>query len=123
VSPCFGSNSPSLISSSLQIPVDHRPKAPLEVTNRWAPHLPPPVRAHLRELTGDREAAAADYRAAAKLTDSAPEQRHLISRAKIASDLENVASDSENVASDVEIPESAPTPSRKDTITPTTLQE
>ncbi len=81
------------------------------------------VRAHLRELTGDREAAAADYRAAAKLTDSAPEQRHLISRAKIASDLENVASDSENVASDVEIPESAPTPSRKDTIPPTTTQE
>src|SRR2546425_540191 len=35
------------------------------------------TRAYLREIVGDREGAAADYRAAAELTDSAPEQRFL----------------------------------------------
>ncbi len=35
------------------------------------------VRAHLRELAGDRKAAADDYRRAAQLTASLPEQRYL----------------------------------------------
>ncbi|MEV0394764.1 RNA polymerase sigma factor [Polymorphospora rubra] len=39
------------------------------------------TRAHLRELAGDRVAAAADYRAAARLATSLPERRHLTGRA------------------------------------------
>ncbi|CAM5499622.1 RNA polymerase sigma24 factor [Streptomyces xanthochromogenes] len=39
------------------------------------------VRAHLHELAGDREAAVADYRAAAHRTASLPEQHHLSLRA------------------------------------------
>ncbi|MEV0730197.1 DUF6596 domain-containing protein [Polymorphospora sp. NPDC050346] len=39
------------------------------------------TRAHLRELAGDRTAAAADYRAAARLATSLPERRHLTTRA------------------------------------------
>ncbi|HEX8518516.1 MAG TPA: DUF6596 domain-containing protein [Pseudonocardia sp.] len=35
------------------------------------------VRAHLRELAGDRDGAAEDYRRAARLTASLPEQRYL----------------------------------------------
>jgi predicted RNA polymerase sigma factor len=39
------------------------------------------VRAHLLEMAGDRAQAAASYRKAAGRTDSAPEQRYLLSRA------------------------------------------
>ncbi|MFI9326582.1 RNA polymerase sigma factor [Kitasatospora sp. NPDC052868] len=39
------------------------------------------VRAYLHELAGDREAAAADYRAAARRTASLPERHHLTLRA------------------------------------------
>lgn len=39
------------------------------------------VRAHMLELAGDRTAAAAAYRAAARLTTSLPEQRYLEARA------------------------------------------
>ena len=39
------------------------------------------VRAHLRELSGDRAGALADYRRAASLTASRPEQRYLNARA------------------------------------------
>ncbi|WP_042430346.1 RNA polymerase sigma factor [Streptacidiphilus anmyonensis] len=39
------------------------------------------VRAHLHELAGDREAAVADYRAAAHRTASLPERHHLTLRA------------------------------------------
>jgi len=39
------------------------------------------VRAHLLELAGERAAAAAGYRAAARLTTSLPEQRYLLGRA------------------------------------------
>ena len=39
------------------------------------------VRAHLLERAGDREAALADYRTAARLTTSLPEQRYLQDRA------------------------------------------
>jgi RNA polymerase sigma factor (sigma-70 family) len=39
------------------------------------------VRAHLHELAGDREAAVADYRAAAHRTPSLPERHHLTLRA------------------------------------------
>jgi RNA polymerase sigma factor (sigma-70 family) len=38
------------------------------------------VRAHLRELAGDRETAVEDYRQAARLTASLPEQRYLNQR-------------------------------------------
>jgi len=38
------------------------------------------VRAHLHELAGDRETAAEDYRQAARLTSSLPEQRYLNQR-------------------------------------------
>jgi RNA polymerase sigma factor (sigma-70 family) len=39
------------------------------------------VRAHLLEMAGDRDAARASYRRAARLTSSAPEQRYLEARA------------------------------------------
>jgi len=39
------------------------------------------VRAHLLEMAGDKEAAAAHYRAAAARTASPPEQRYLLARA------------------------------------------
>jgi RNA polymerase sigma factor (sigma-70 family) len=39
------------------------------------------VRAHMLELSGDRQDARAAYRAAARLTDSLPERRYLESRA------------------------------------------
>ena len=39
------------------------------------------TRAHLRELAGDRDGAAADYRQAARRTASLPERRYLTSRA------------------------------------------
>lgn len=39
------------------------------------------VRAHLRELAGDADGALADYRQAARLTASLPEQRYLNARA------------------------------------------
>ncbi|MBO4210689.1 RNA polymerase sigma factor, partial [Micromonospora echinofusca] len=39
------------------------------------------TRAHLRELAGERDAAATDYRAAAGRTASLPERRHLTARA------------------------------------------
>jgi RNA polymerase sigma factor (sigma-70 family) len=39
------------------------------------------VRAHLLEMAGDREAAAAEFRAAAGRTASIPEQRYLLTRA------------------------------------------
>jgi predicted RNA polymerase sigma factor len=39
------------------------------------------VRAHLLELSGDRDAARAAYQQAARLTQSIPEQRYLQSRA------------------------------------------
>jgi len=39
------------------------------------------ARAHLRELAGDREAAAADYRQAARLATSLPERRYLTAKA------------------------------------------
>ncbi|MFI6690701.1 hypothetical protein ACIBLA_02845 [Streptomyces sp. NPDC050433] len=39
------------------------------------------VRAHLLERAGEREAALADYRTAARLTTSLPEQRYLQGRA------------------------------------------
>jgi hypothetical protein len=51
------------------------------------------------ELAGDRDAAAAAYRAAARLTTSLPERRYLESRAAAMPLLE----------ADVETPEPAPT--------------
>jgi len=39
------------------------------------------VRAHLLEMAGSREAARVEYRAAAALTTSVPEQRYLRERA------------------------------------------
>jgi RNA polymerase sigma factor (sigma-70 family) len=44
-------------------------------------HRLPAVRGHLRELAGDRPGALADYREAARLTRSRPEQRYLVRRA------------------------------------------
>ncbi|PZF94079.1 RNA polymerase subunit sigma-24 [Micromonospora deserti] len=44
-------------------------------------HRLPAARAHLHEMAGDRERAVADYRAAAALTTSLPEQRYLMMRA------------------------------------------
>ena len=41
---------------------------------------PTPYAAHLRELTGDRRGALEDYRRAARLTASGPEQRYLNAR-------------------------------------------
>ena len=39
------------------------------------------VRAHLLEMAGDRDAARAGYREAARRTTSEPERRHLLARA------------------------------------------
>jgi predicted RNA polymerase sigma factor len=39
------------------------------------------VRAHLKEMAGDVEAALADYREAAALTTSLPERRYLLAKA------------------------------------------
>ncbi|MHB8692773.1 MAG: RNA polymerase sigma factor [Solirubrobacteraceae bacterium] len=58
------------------------------------------VRAHMLELAGDRDAAAAAYRAAARLTTSLPERRYLESRAAAMQTIE----------ADVETPAPAPTP-------------
>jgi RNA polymerase sigma factor (sigma-70 family) len=44
-------------------------------------HRLPAVRAHLLEQSGDTAAAVADYRTAARLTTSLPEQRYLLTRA------------------------------------------
>ena len=44
-------------------------------------HRPDAVRAHLLEMAGDREAAAACYRAAARRATSVPERRYLTMRA------------------------------------------
>jgi predicted RNA polymerase sigma factor len=40
------------------------------------------IRAHLLELDGDGSAAVAEYRRAARLTLSRPEQRYLLTRAR-----------------------------------------
>jgi RNA polymerase sigma factor (sigma-70 family) len=56
--------------------------APLADDERLAGHHRlPAVRAHLREMAGDRAGAEADYRTAARLTTSLPEQRYLRERA------------------------------------------
>jgi RNA polymerase sigma factor (sigma-70 family) len=44
-------------------------------------HRLPAVRAHLLEMAGDHAAALTNYRAAASLTGSVPEQRYLLARA------------------------------------------
>lgn len=55
---------------------------PLDADPRMAQHHRlDAVRAHLLEMAGDREAAIALYRAAARRTSSAPERRHLEARA------------------------------------------
>jgi RNA polymerase sigma factor (sigma-70 family) len=46
------------------------------------------VRAYLRAVAGDVDGAVSDYRLAASLTDSAPEQRFLLSRSFSAADVE-----------------------------------
>jgi len=56
--------------------------ATLEVDERMAGHHRlDAVRAHLLEMAGDRAAARASYRTAARLTTSLPEQRYLEARA------------------------------------------
>jgi len=45
-------------------------------------HRLPAVRAHLFEMAGDHAAALTNYRAAASLTGSVPEQRYLLTRAE-----------------------------------------
>jgi RNA polymerase sigma factor (sigma-70 family) len=45
-------------------------------------HRLPAVRAHLLEMAGDHAAALTNYRAAASLTESIPEQRYLLTRAE-----------------------------------------
>jgi RNA polymerase sigma factor (sigma-70 family) len=56
--------------------------APLEADGRLAGHHRlHAVRAHLLEMAGDHRGALADYRAAARLTTSIPEQRYLQGRA------------------------------------------
>ena len=57
--------------------------APLESDGRMARnHRLLATRAHLRELAGDLDGAAADYRQAAGRTSSLPERRYLTSRAQ-----------------------------------------
>ncbi len=45
-------------------------------------HRLPAVRAHLLEMAGDHAAALTNYRTAASLTGSVPEQRYLLARAE-----------------------------------------
>jgi predicted RNA polymerase sigma factor len=55
---------------------------PLDADDRIAGHHRlAAVRGHLLELAGDTDAAAAEYRAAARRTTSVPEQRYLDGRA------------------------------------------
>ena len=44
-------------------------------------HWPDAVRAHLLDMAGDRDAAVAHYREAARRATSIPERRHLLMRA------------------------------------------
>ena len=45
-------------------------------------HRLPAVRAHLLEMAGEHAAALTNYRTAASLTGSVPEQRYLLTRAE-----------------------------------------
>jgi len=72
------------LSRAVALAMVHGPRAGLEVVaaleadKRLARHHRLlAVRAHLRELAGDTEAAAADYLAAARRTTSLPERRYL----------------------------------------------
>jgi predicted RNA polymerase sigma factor len=76
------------LNRAVAVAMVHGPEAGIEVVaslesdSRMAgSHRLLATRAHLRELAGDRDGAAADYREAARRTASFPERRYLTSRA------------------------------------------
>jgi RNA polymerase sigma factor (sigma-70 family) len=83
-----GSNPFTTLSRSVAVAMVHGPAAglavlsELETDKRMARHHRLlATRAHLEELAGDRQAAAADYLRAARLATSVPERRYLAVRA------------------------------------------
>jgi RNA polymerase sigma factor (sigma-70 family) len=84
----FGPNPVVSLNRAVAVAMVHGPAAgldlvrALEADNRMARHHRLlATRAHLLELLGEHEAAAASYREAARRTTSAPERRHLSVRA------------------------------------------
>ncbi|MFE4053006.1 RNA polymerase sigma factor [Streptomyces sp. YIM B13518] len=84
----FGPNPMVSLNRAVAVAMVHGPGAgldlvtALEADRRTARHHRLlATRAHLLELLGDHEAAAASYREAARRTTSAPERRHLSARA------------------------------------------
>jgi predicted RNA polymerase sigma factor len=84
----FGPNPMVSLNRAVAVAMVHGPAAGLELVgaleadNRMARHHRlPATRAHLLELLGEHEEAAASYREAARRTSSAPERRYLGARA------------------------------------------
>ncbi|MBF8189616.1 RNA polymerase sigma factor [Nonomuraea sp. K274] len=76
------------LNQAVAVAMVHGPRAGLDLLERLASdermarhHRLASVRAHLLEMDGDTDAATAEYRAAARLTTSLPEQRYLEDRA------------------------------------------
>jgi RNA polymerase sigma factor (sigma-70 family) len=81
-------NPMTTLSRAVAVAMVHGPQAGLELVaslesgGRMAHnHRLLATRAHLRELAGDRDGAASDYRQAARRTTSVPERRYLTGRA------------------------------------------
>ncbi|MFE0649138.1 RNA polymerase sigma factor [Streptomyces sp. NPDC059534] len=84
-----GPNPMITLNRAVAVAMVHGPRAGLDLLEEAAAdprlsrnHRLPATRAHLLELLGDLESAAAAYREAARLTTSAPERRHLTERAR-----------------------------------------
>ncbi|MFI9009251.1 RNA polymerase sigma factor [Actinosynnema sp. NPDC053489] len=74
------------LNRAVAVAMVHGPAAGLELVDALDGRLPghhrvDAVRAHLHEMAGDAERAAAHYRAAAARTTSLPERRYLVERA------------------------------------------
>lgn len=81
-------NPMTMLSRAVAVAMVHGPAAGLELVATLESdgrmvrnHRLLATRAHLRELAGDRDGAASDYRDAARRTASVPERRYLIGRA------------------------------------------
>jgi predicted RNA polymerase sigma factor len=74
------------LNRAVAVAMVHGPRAGLDAVDAVEPELPGhhrvlAVRAHLREMAGDRDEAREAYRAAARATTSRPERRYLQARA------------------------------------------
>jgi RNA polymerase sigma factor (sigma-70 family) len=84
----IGPNPMVTLNRAVALAMVHGPAAGLELVAELSSdgrmarhHRLLATRAHLRELAGERDAAAADYRDAARRATSLPERRHLAARA------------------------------------------